>query len=386
MALTDGALRGGIVDSPPPDGALEERIALEQQLARERRSTLEQQARRRRERARRRRRQQIRRNRTVVALGVVAAAAVAWSVVPGGHSSADAAKSPKLAAQFTPVGHRSFVVPGALAALPWPSKGEGAIAVAGAGVMATSGNEKIVPIASLTKMMTAYVVLRDHPLALGGEGPSFTMTQADVDAWVRASQAGYSNIAVAKGEVLTEHQLLEALLIPSADNVADFLAAWDGGSQATFVKKMNAMARTLGLTSTHYADASGVNRASQSNARDQARLTAVLMADPVVRSIVSHRTLPFQVMGTIRNFNPALGVDGIIGVKSGFTSAAGGCLASAAYETVHGHSVLVVAVSLGQIDGLDGAARADEHLVVAGAKQLVATRAARSGTTVGSVS
>ena len=53
------------------------------------------------------------------------------------------------------------------------------------------------PIASLTKMMTAYIVLRDHPFALGTDGPSFTMTQADVNAWVRASQTGESNVPVA---------------------------------------------------------------------------------------------------------------------------------------------------------------------------------------------
>jgi D-alanyl-D-alanine carboxypeptidase (penicillin-binding protein 5/6) len=212
------------------------------------------------------------------------------------------------------------------------------------------------------------------------------MTRADVNAWVRASQSDESNAPVKLGEVLTEHQLLEALLIPSADNIADYLGAWDAGTDAKFVAKMNAMASTLGLTSTHYADASGVNPGSRSDAADQARLAAALMSDPIVRTIVDHRSLPFPVAGTIRNYNPALGVDGIIGVKSGFTSEAQGCLASAAFETVNRHSVLLVSVSLGQPDGLSGAARSDEKLTLAGANQLVSAHPARAGASLGSVS
>ena len=87
------------------------------------------------------------------------------------------------------------------------------------------------------------------------------------------------------------------------------------------------------------------------------------MENPVVRSIVSHPSLAFPVAGTIVNYNPALGADGIIGVKSGFTSEALGCLATAAFRSVAGQSVLVVAVSLGQPGGLWGAGSADEGLL-----------------------
>ena len=83
------------------------------------------------------------------------------------------------------------------------------------------------------------------------------------------------------------------------------------------------------------------------------------MSDPVVRSIVSHHGLPFPVAGTIWNFNPALGQDGIIGVKSGYTSEALGCLATAAYRSANGHSTRVVAGSLGHPDGLYEASTTD---------------------------
>ena len=254
------------------------------------------------------------------------------------------------------------MVPGLAPSFSWPAAGEGAVAVAGVGLMSHSTRSAVVPIASLTKMMTAYLVLADHPLSVGEDGPTLTMTAADVADWVRASQTDESNVPVKLGEVLSERQLLEALLLPSGDNIADTLGIWDAGSDARFVRTMNTAALSLGLTETHYADTSGVNPASRSTASDQAVLAALLMENPVVRSIVSNESLPFPVAGTIVNYNPALGVDGVIGVKSGYTSQALGCLATAAYRTVGGHRELVVAVSLGQPGGLPEKRRAAERV------------------------
>jgi D-alanyl-D-alanine carboxypeptidase (penicillin-binding protein 5/6) len=279
----------------------------------------------------------------------------------------------------SPVVAAREVVPGPAEHLPWPATGQGAVAVMGSGLAAQSAKERSVPIASLTKMMTALIVLRDHPLAVGASGPRFRMTEADVTAWVRDSQAGDSTVPVKAGEVLSEYQLLEALLLPSGDNIADLLAGWDAGSLGAFVAKMNAEALALGLTRTHYADASGVDPHSVSTAADQAVLALSLMADPVARSIVSMPSRAFPVAGTIENFNPALGTDGIVGVKSGFTSEAQGCLVTAAYRDVGGARVLVVAASLGQPGGLYGAADTDESLLTKASAGLVRFRVIPSG-------
>ena len=72
-------------------------------------------------------------------------------------------------------------VPAQAVTLPWPTTGQGAIAVPSIGVDVASGPEQAVPVASLTKLMTAYVVLHDHPLALDQPGPTITVSQADVD-------------------------------------------------------------------------------------------------------------------------------------------------------------------------------------------------------------
>src|ERR1700722_18724051 len=115
------------------------------------------------------------------------------------------------------------VVPGRAPVFAWAERGEGAVAVGGVGIVGASPDQRRVPIASLTKMMTALVVLRDHPLAPGQAGPTFAMGAQDVEEWERGVRAGDSVVEVRAGEVLSEYQALEALLIPSADNVADRL-------------------------------------------------------------------------------------------------------------------------------------------------------------------
>jgi D-alanyl-D-alanine carboxypeptidase (penicillin-binding protein 5/6) len=276
-------------------------------------------------------------------------------------------------------------IPGSLGAIPWPTTGQSAIALSGVGVMARTASQKEVPIASLTKMMTALVVLDDHPLSPGQAGPSFVMSQADVAAFIQADESDESNVAVKAGEVLTYYQLLEALLIPSADNIANILAVWDAGSMASFVAKMNATAAVIGLHHTHYADASGVNPDSKSTAGDQAVVAAALMSLPIVQSIVDRQSAPFPVAGTIWNPNRALGTDGIIGVKSGYTSEANGCLAVAAWHTVAKMSALVVAVTLSQPGGLYGAAEGDERLITKAQASVVSYQPIAPGTAVASV-
>lgn len=274
------------------------------------------------------------------------------------------------------------VVPGSAPHLPWPTAGQGAVSVLGSGLVARSPKEHEVPIASVTKMMTALVLLEDHPLRLGASGPRIVISKAEAAEWVADSQAGDSTVPVKAGEVLSEYQLLEALLLPSGDNIADLLARWDAGSLPAFVAKMNAKAHELGLVDTRYADASGVDPHSVSTAGDQAEVALQLMSVPVARRIVAFPSRAFPVAGTIWNYNPALGTDGIVGVKSGFTSEAQACLVTAAYRDVGGKDVLVVAVSTGQPGGLSGAAATDEALLTSASRSLVRYRVTPPGTVV----
>jgi len=239
-------------------------------------------------------------------------------------------------------------VPARTVTLPWPTVGQGAVAVPSIGVDLASGPEKATPVASLTKLMTAYVVLHDHPLALGQPGPSITVSQADVDDYDNATVDDDSNAAVTLNEQISEADAMGGLLVHSADNYADLLAMWDAGSLPAFVAKMNAAAARLGMDHSHFADASGVNPGSESTASDLLKVAALDMADPTFASFVRMSSVTLPVAGTISTYTPLLGIQGVIGVKSGFTSAAGGGDVLAVERVVHGQQVLLLAAVTGQ--------------------------------------
>jgi D-alanyl-D-alanine carboxypeptidase (penicillin-binding protein 5/6) len=291
---------------------------------------------------------------------VSAALAIVASCLGPVASSNDSAAATGRAVSGVTVLTPRRVVPGPRLTFHWPSTGEAAVAVAGVGVVGASPNERKVAVASLTKMMTALVVLHDHPLGVGQPGPSVAISPSDVRDWHEDVRVGNSSVEVKAGETLTEYQLLEALLIPSGDNIADRLAIWDAGSTGAFVQEMNLTARAFGLRSTSYVDPSGVDPGSASSAADQAFVASKLMADPVAARIVRLQRINLPVVGILANRNPALAVDGILGVKGGYSLHARSCLVTAAYR-VH-QAALVISVALGQADPTH-AARIDEALL-----------------------
>ena len=232
--------------------------------------------------------------------------------------------------------------------LPWPTTGQAAVAVPSVGIDVTSGPETPVPIASLTKMMTAFVILHDHPIGPVQNGPSLTMSQTDVNDFDNDTVEDEANAQVAVGEVLTERQLLEGLLVHSANNFADTLARWDAGSIPAFVAKMNSTAAQLGMDHTHYADPSGFDEESQSTAGDLLKVAGLDMENPTFAGIVRMSSVTLPVAGTISTYTPWLGFQGVIGVKSGFTTAAGGCDVIAVMRTVGGQPTLVLSAVTGQ--------------------------------------
>jgi D-alanyl-D-alanine carboxypeptidase (penicillin-binding protein 5/6) len=272
--------------------------------------------------------------------------------------------------------------------LPWPTTGQSAIAVPSLGIDVASGPEQSVPVASLTKMMTAYVILHDHPLTLSGNGPSVTMTQADVDYYDQDTVEDEANAEVTLGEVLTERQLMEGLLVHSANNFALTLARWDAGSVAAFVAKMNRTAKDLGMDHTHYADPSGFDEASQSTASDLLKLAVPDMAIPAFAAIVRMTSVTLPVAGTISTYTPLLGFQGVLGVKSGFTTAAGGCDVSAVVREVHGEPVLILSAVTGQVgpNVLGQAGLIALNLVNHAATSIASTPLVRDGQVVARVS
>ncbi len=199
--------------------------------------------------------------------------------------------------------------------------------------------------------MTAYLVLRDHPLRPGQDGPPITLTEADVADTDRRRRQQESVVSIAAGEQLTELQALQALLLPSANNIAAVLARWDAGSESGFVSRMNATARSLGMTDTRYTDPSGYDDATVSTAADQMRIVGRAMRLPVFAGIVATPSATLPVAGTVHNTNTLLGHNGFVGVKTGSDKAAGGCFAFRASRFVGGKRTTITGVVLGQPGG-----------------------------------
>jgi D-alanyl-D-alanine carboxypeptidase (penicillin-binding protein 5/6) len=235
----------------------------------------------------------------------------------------------------------------ALPGTDWPAYGQAAVQIGQSQIQA-GPNQHPAPIASVAKVMTAYLVLRDHPLRLGEQGPTITLSDADVADTDRRAGQDESVVPIAAGEELTELQAVQALLIPSANNIAAVLARWDAGSVARFVARMNATARSLGMTHTRYTDPSGYDDATVSTAADQVRIVDRAMRLPVFASVVATPSVWLPVAGTVRNTNRLLGYDGFVGVKTGSHAAAGGCFAFRAIGRIGGKRMAITGVGLGQ--------------------------------------
>jgi D-alanyl-D-alanine carboxypeptidase (penicillin-binding protein 5/6) len=265
-------------------------------------------------------------------------------------------------------------LPGTSPQLPWPATGQATVAVDGVGSLGATPDQRPVPIASLAKVMTAYLVLRDHPANAGDNGASLTVTAAEAAAYATEVAHNESLVKVSAGEVLTERQALEALLLPSADNMARILARWDAGTIPAFITKMNATAAALGMADTHYTDPSGYDPTTGSTAADQVLLATQVMRLPAFAQIVAMPAATIPIEGAVRNYNSLLGTDGVVGIKTGSTSSAGGCLLFAAHHQVGGRTVTIIGAVLGQqgtvMHGLPQALSASARLIEATASTL----------------
>jgi len=232
--------------------------------------------------------------------------------------------------------------------VPWPAIGSAAVAVGGAGSVGATRDDRPRPVASLVKVMTAYVVLKDHPLQPGQPGPSVEITPADVDIYKQLLANGESVVEVRAGTQLTELDLLNGLLIPSGNNLAVVLANWSSGSVAAFVQRMNEEAAALGMKDTKYADVSGASPASVSTAADQLKLAQAAMADPVFAGIVAQKQATIPVAGVVYNVNALIGSDGMVGIKTGWTEEAGACFMFAVDWPVADRVARIYGVVLGQ--------------------------------------
>ncbi|MFI9836428.1 D-alanyl-D-alanine carboxypeptidase family protein [Nonomuraea sp. NPDC051941] len=184
-----------------------------------------------------------------------------------------------------------------------------------------------VPVASLVKVMTAYVVLREARL-----NDTITITATDVK---HATSNGATTAALKKGERLTVNDLLYGLMLPSGADAANALARRYGPGKTAFVAKMNRAARALGLADTRYTNPDGLptpGNGGYSTAVDQVKLAEKALDNSTFAAVTGtkvHKVAKTALhrAHTWRNSNKLLSrADGVLGVKTGYTRAAGYCL------------------------------------------------------------
>ena len=198
------------------------------------------------------------------------------------------------------------------------------------------------PMASITKVMTAFIVIRTGDL-----GRTITIPSAVV-AYVREHDA--SNAGLRPGDKLTARQLLYGLLLPSGADAAYALAEAYGPGLRAFITKMNATARLMGMSRTHFSNFDGLpyptSYSNYSTAANLLVLGRAAMLVPAFRSVVDQRSYRIAAgsghHGYLwKNLNPLFGrYPGAIGIKPGYTGAAGQCLLFEA--TRNGYSVIGV--------------------------------------------
>ncbi|MFB7365962.1 serine hydrolase [Streptomyces hydrogenans] len=229
--------------------------------------------------------------------------------------------------------------------MPWPGEGQGAVEVEGVGSMGTYGPQKPAPIASVTKTMTAYVILRDHPIKGKKQGPEIKIDKKAAD---QAKAVHESTAPVKEGQTYTEKELLQLLMIPSANNVARLLARWDAGSEQAFVDKMNAAAKDLGMTQSRYTDPSGLLDSTVSTPQDQLKLAKAVMQFDVFREIVDMPNATIEGVGYIENNNSRLLLkSGVSGIKTGSSTPAGGNLLWSAVTIVDDKPRRILGIVMG---------------------------------------
>ncbi|WP_240803672.1 hypothetical protein [Streptomyces sp. A0592] len=283
----------------------------------------------------------------------------------------------------------SYTFEGAMPQLPWPSEGQAYMAAAGLGTLGQSGEQKPVPIASVTKSMTAYIILRDHPIKKGEQGAMIDVDKtAETEGKKNDSVNNESTLdTVKEGDKISEYDAIAALMIPSANNIARLLARWDAGSQEAFVKKMNDTAKELGMTNTTYTDPSGLDATTVSTAEDQVKLGLKLVEIETLLDITKKPNWVDPSGKSWRNWNGLTGPGGALGIKTGTTTKAGGNLLFAAQKKIGNTNQLIVGAVLGQHKPsiIDTVLAASKQLMTATQKALDGATVVKKGDVVGYV-
>jgi D-alanyl-D-alanine carboxypeptidase (penicillin-binding protein 5/6) len=250
------------------------------------------------------------------------------------------------------------VAPPAKATFAVPVVGESAVTVAGAdgfpgasgtnGILIANGGNGARPIASISKLVTALVVLDARPLGATDAGPTLTFSKADSDLYDKYYVLNATVQPMKAGSAMSERDALQVMLLPSASNYAEAVSTWAFGSQAKYLHATSVWLAAHRLTGTKIVEPTGVSTRNVSTPTDLLALGKLAMANPLVASIVKSSSAAVANIGGIANTNDLLGTEGVNGIKTGTLDGAGSDLLFSASLDVGADAPLsVIGVVLG---------------------------------------
>jgi serine-type D-Ala-D-Ala carboxypeptidase (penicillin-binding protein 5/6) len=233
----------------------------------------------------------------------------------------------------------------------FPAYGASAIGAVGwDGTLGTGGSDTPQPMASITKIVTALVVLEKYPLHGDEQGPTLTLSALDVSYVARYKSQLGKVIPMTVGQKSTEREMLEVALIESANNYATSLAVWAFGSEKAYVAAAQKWTADHGLTGIHIDDTCGMSSASTATATDLVKLGGMALQNPVIAGIVNTKTTTIDGVGPIENTNKLLGKAGIDGIKTGTLYTYGSNLLFSSDVKIGGRTVTLIGAVLGGAD------------------------------------
>ncbi|MDQ4215772.1 D-alanyl-D-alanine carboxypeptidase [Microbacterium capsulatum] len=201
------------------------------------------------------------------------------------------------------------------AAVTWPTTGSAAVAIDGIGTIAS--NEQKVPMASITKLVTVLASFDKLPLKVGEQGKSFDFTRADHSTYQRYLRNDESALDVPVGGSLTQYQLLEGILLGSANNYADRLSHDVWGSDDDYAAAANRWLQQHDLGGITVVNPSGFEFGNVASPRALIQLGQLAEQNPVIAEIVRKKSVDLPGAGVVENTNGLIDDTGIVGIKTG---------------------------------------------------------------------
>lgn len=237
-----------------------------------------------------------------------------------------------------------FSAPAEKSTLAWPATDKAAVGIVGSSILETKNDQSPSATASTAKTIAALTILDKYPLKPGQDGPQIKLTDADVALYNAYAAKNGSLVRVQAGEEITQLQMLQAMMLPSANNMADTAAVWAFGSLGGYSAAANAFLAKHNINSTKVgSDASGLLPETTSTPSDLVKIGELAMDNPVLRKIVGTKQINnFPVAGTLTNTNTLLGQEGIVGIKTGNSDQAGYVFLGASETKMNNTTVVIV--------------------------------------------